>query len=108
MNFRAAPRIPFQTRPKFRALPGAALLSAVFVSGCGDSGVAPDLATCPTDTTPIHAVQGTDWDSPLVGRSVSVTGVVTHVAGDGLYIESLAPDDNPETSERPVPRHRPR
>jgi uncharacterized protein len=61
---------------------------------------------CPHDPTPIHAIQGAGATSPLVGKTVTVQGVVT---GDfqgrfrlgGFFVESAAADAdaNPKTSE---------
>ena len=75
----------------------ATLCAASLLAACGDR--ADTLASCPADTTPIHVIQGTDWASPLLGEVRGVTGVVTLVRPDGIYIESLAPDSDDRTSE---------
>lgn len=55
------------------------------------------------DPTPISAVQGTGASTPLAGQTVTVEGVVTadHRTGgySGVYLQSLAPDADPATSE---------
>lgn len=51
--------------------------------------------------TPIHDIQGNGSTSPLVGQSVTATGIVTGLRSNGFYIQ--APDANvdadPNTSE---------
>lgn len=80
-----------------RATGFSALLTAGLLAGCGDGGGA--LATCPSGLTGIHEVQGTDWTSPLLDQTHAVSGVVTLSVANGLYIESIDPDTNPNTSE---------
>ncbi|QMV75451.1 ExeM/NucH family extracellular endonuclease [Comamonas piscis] len=67
----------------------------------GSPGYAQNLA--PVVTTPISAVQGSGDESPLVGQSVTVRGIVTAYLPElsGFYIQSLPEDDdnNVETSE---------
>lgn len=80
------------------------ILGLALLAGCdrtAEPGTDLDapLGACPTDLTPLHVIQGRDFDSPLLGQSVSVAGVVTAITDQGLYLESLAPDDDPLTSE---------
>ena len=43
---------------------------------------------CASEATPIASVQGDGVESPLLGRSVTVQGIVTLVEnGRGLYLE---------------------
>ncbi|MHA5050015.1 endonuclease/exonuclease/phosphatase family protein [Streptomyces sp. SD15] len=56
------------------------------------------------DTVHIHDIQGTTRTSPLAGQAVAdvagiVTGVRTYGSSRGFWIQDLAPDDNPATSE---------
>ncbi len=67
------------------------------------------LAAAVEDDTPIAALQGPGTSSPLAGRRVRVTGIVTgdfqdydqdrsHDLG-GFYLMSATPDEDPRTSE---------
>jgi predicted extracellular nuclease len=47
----------------------------------------------------IHDIQGAAHRSPLTGKSVKTTGVVTALASNGFWIQDPQPDDNPGTSE---------
>lgn len=50
--------------------------------------------------TLVSAVQGADHRSPVVGGGVlTVSGVVTELFGDGFFLQSTAPDNDPATSE---------
>ncbi len=84
-------------------LAAAGLLGVLALSGCGNGtpsgALAGTLEACPADATPIHSVQGREFDSPLLGQPVTVTGIVTLATADGAYIESLLADDDPRTSE---------
>jgi uncharacterized protein len=57
--------------------------------------------TQPTTLTAIHDIQGPASTSPLVGQSVTTTGIVTAVKSNGMFLQ--APDDqvdaDPLTSE---------
>lgn len=73
--------------------------------GDGDGDGDGDGELCGDPATPIASVQGSAADSPLVGLSVSVEGVVI---GDfqgggadlgGFFVQSMAPDTDPQTSE---------
>jgi len=85
-------------RARWRSACAAAGIAGV-LTACEGPGAGEVLARCPTDTTPIAAVQGAGFTSPLAGRTVTVTGVISLVSDDGLYIESLAPDSDPRTAE---------
>jgi predicted extracellular nuclease len=56
-------------------------------------------ALCEADLQPIGAIQGPGDRSPFLERTATVAGIVTLVTGNGFYIESLTPDDDPATSE---------
>lgn len=87
-------------RVRRAAAPACLLAGALLLAGCGgESSPTGALAECPAAVVPIHAVQGRDFDSPRLGDTLEIAGVVTRVVGDGLYVESLAPDDDPRTSE---------
>jgi predicted extracellular nuclease len=77
---------------------GASLLALV-LAGCSQGTDTETLKTCPAPTHSIHAVQGTGFKSPVEGEPASINGVVTHITPDGFYVESLAPDNDPDTSE---------
>jgi predicted extracellular nuclease len=49
--------------------------------------------------TPIADIQGSGNTSPLVGQTVTTTGVVTLLVNNGFYMQSLVPDANPDTSD---------
>lgn len=50
--------------------------------------------------TPVSTVQGADHRSPVAGGGVlTVSGVVTELFGDGFFLQSTAPDNDPATSE---------
>ena len=67
----------------------------------------PDVATSDLWMTfvgsgvPIWAIQGEGFESPFVRSEVTTEGIVTGVFPDlqGFWIQSLAPDENPATSE---------
>lgn len=78
---------------------GGALIGALLLlSACGSPDGTVTLAVCPS-STPIHAIQGREFDSGMLGETVSTTGVITLRTDSGLYIESLDPDRDPKTSE---------
>ena len=47
----------------------------------------------------IYTIQGAGATSPLVGQTVTTTGVVTKVTSNGFFIQSLTGDNNPLTSD---------
>ncbi|MDQ1678611.1 MAG: uncharacterized protein QOC93_3755 [Actinomycetota bacterium] len=55
----------------------------------------------PPSVTParIHEIQGAAHRSPLAGRKVATSGVVTAVGPRGFWLQDPAPDDDPATSE---------
>ena len=70
-------------------MPGL-LLSGLLMSACEErSGPSTDSRVlCLTETTPIEAIQGDGWRSPLEGTRQSAGGVVTVVdTGLGFYLE---------------------
>lgn len=66
---------------------------------CGTDGNTPPPPTGTSST--IEQIQGTSFQSPLVGQQVKdVKGVVTALNGSaGFWIQSTTPDDDPRTSE---------
>lgn len=66
---------------------------------CGTDGNTPPPPTGTPST--IEKIQGTSFQSPLVGEQVKdVKGVVTATNGSaGFWIQSTTPDDDPRTSE---------
>lgn len=49
--------------------------------------------------TPIRDIQGSGHTSPLVGQSVTTTGIVTAKSNNGFYLQDPNPDANDATSE---------
>ncbi|MEB3220005.1 MAG: choice-of-anchor I family protein, partial [Nostocales cyanobacterium 94392] len=49
--------------------------------------------------TPIYDIQGAAHTSPLVGQSVTTTGIVTAVDTNGFYLQDSTGDDNNATSD---------
>ncbi|HVD31175.1 MAG TPA: Ig-like domain-containing protein [Methylomirabilota bacterium] len=49
--------------------------------------------------TPIHDIQGASHVSPLVGTTVTTTGIVTAVRSNGFNLQDPLPDANDATSE---------
>jgi predicted extracellular nuclease len=49
--------------------------------------------------TPIYTIQGSGAASPLVGQSVTTSGVVTKVNNNGFYLQDPVGDGNPLTSD---------
>lgn len=67
-----------------------ALLLSPFLLACSEKA-APPGGLCAGEFTPVAAVQGDGYTSPLLDSPVSVSGVVTWVEpGDGFYIEDSA------------------
>ncbi len=50
-------------------------------------------------TLNIYEIQGTAHTSPLVGESVTTTGIVTAVGGRGFYLQDATGDNNNATSD---------
>lgn len=53
----------------------------------------------PVTITPIYDIQGAAQTSPLVGNSVTTTGVVTAVDSNGFYLQDPTGDGNNNTSD---------
>jgi uncharacterized protein len=49
--------------------------------------------------TPIYTIQGSGSTSPLVGQTVTTTGVVTKVNNNGFFMQDLVGDGDPLTSD---------
>ncbi len=78
----------------------AAFFCAFVMAGCnvdqqnqGTAGL-----QCGTGTVPIARVQGNGPISPLKGQTVTITGIVTLLQSDGIYIEQPASDQDDRTS----------
>ncbi len=75
---------------------GLFIIVMVMISGC-------DLLTPATplpEGESISEIQGAGHISPLENRPVyNVHGIVTAIRGDGFYMQSVTPDDDPATSE---------
>jgi predicted extracellular nuclease len=64
----------------------------------------------PRESVSIARIQGATHRSPLVGRKIETSGVVTAVSGSGFFLQSLEPDQDNATAEgvfvasgRPIP-----
>jgi len=71
------------------------------LTACGDTGAPPETTQgqCAGPKTPIAAVQGDGYSSPVAGRRVTVQGVVTLIEpGLGFYLEEPGSDTDPQTS----------
>jgi hypothetical protein len=71
------------------------VVGATVVDGTGTGTILNDDIV----PTPIYTIQGSGNVSPLVGTTVTTTGIVTGVRTNGLYIQDLAGDGNPNTSD---------
>jgi len=72
------------------------------LSACGDAGSPRDAALeqCAGPKTPVAAVQGDGYTSPMPGKQVTVQGVVTLIEpGQGFYLEEPGSDSDPRTSD---------
>ncbi|MDX1460256.1 MAG: ExeM/NucH family extracellular endonuclease [Xanthomonadales bacterium] len=54
---------------------------------------------CEAASTTISEIQGRGPASPLVSTAATTLGVVNHVGDDGFYMQSIAGDGDPATSE---------
>ena len=63
----------------------------IFLAGSAPSAWAAD--------TPVYTIQGSGNTSPLVGQTVTTTGVVTKLNNNGYFIQDLMGDGNPATSD---------
>ncbi len=68
------------------------------VTGAPAPSPAPAPAPAPA-VTPIGQIQGSGHVSPLLGQTVTTTGVVSKVLNNGFFMQSLVPDQNPDTSD---------
>ena len=85
----------------------SSLSACLLLVACGGDGSGHAHST--PQTISIAAIQGDSPSSPLVGRTVTITGVVTGDFQDndadannnlgGFYLQSRTPDDNPATSD---------
>ena len=72
---------------------GAALLGLLLVSACTDTGTSPSPSPglCRADATPISAIQGDGYYSPLQDSFATTQGTVTRIKkGEGVYIEDVS------------------
>jgi uncharacterized protein len=67
--------------------------------GSGGASPSPSPSPSPTPQLAIHDIQGAAHRSPVTGQTVSTSGVVTAVAGNGFFIQDPSPDADPATSE---------
>ncbi|MGB3652382.1 MAG: hypothetical protein WBA41_14355, partial [Rivularia sp. (in: cyanobacteria)] len=58
-----------------------------------------DTPTPENSITPIYEIQGAAHTSPLLGESVTTTGIVTAVDSNGFYIQDATGDNNSATSD---------
>ena len=49
--------------------------------------------------TPIYTIQGSGSSSPLLGQTLTTTGVVTKVNNNGFFLQDLTGDGDPATSD---------
>jgi predicted extracellular nuclease len=61
--------------------------------------VLPPIANAAPITAPPYAVQGSGGLSPLVGRVVATSGVVTKRLKNGFFLQDLIGDNDPATSD---------
>ncbi|MBI3381036.1 MAG: ExeM/NucH family extracellular endonuclease [Aquabacterium sp.] len=69
----------------------------VTCSGSGGSGGTGGGSGAPL--TAIHSIQGNGGTSPLLGQTVSTSGVVTKVSNNGFFLQDPNADSDPATSE---------
>ena len=80
---------------------GAALLGLLLVSACTDTGTSPipSPGLCRADATPISAIQGDGYYSPLQDSFATTQGTVTRIKkGEGVYIEDVSTPHPPSHS----------
>ena len=79
-------KIALSWRPTLRALPLALTLFTMHLGAqAADS--------------PIYAIQGSGTVSPLLNQTVTTTGVVTKVLNNGFFLQDVAGDGDPTTSD---------
>lgn len=81
--------------------PGPRTLPATISDAQGRSGTATITVVVQQPPTPIHAIQGREATSPLVGVHVTTTGIVTAIVNNGFFIQTpdADADSDPFTSE---------
>src|SRR5262249_34586118 len=55
--------------------------------------------TIPVTLTPIHDIQGAAHLSPLVGQTLTTSGIVTAKSSNGFWLQDPVPDASDATSE---------
>jgi predicted extracellular nuclease len=96
-NFSFATTVPAATTPGTKTLP----ISIADAQGrTGTGTITLTVSAAPLNLS-IHDIQGPGDISPVVGRSVSTTGIVTAVVSNGFFIQNPdgAVDADPNTSE---------
>ncbi|WP_352431152.1 Ig-like domain-containing protein [Pyrinomonas sp.] len=69
---------------------------------CGGAPTpSPSPSPSPPTITPIHTIQGTGSSSPLVGQTVTTSGIVTGLKSNGFFIQApdSEADNDPNSSE---------
>ena len=96
-NFSFATTVPAATTPGTKTLP----ISIADAQGRTGTGTITLTVTAAPLNLSIHDIQGPGDISPVVGRSVSTTGIVTAVVSNGFFIQNPdnAVDADPNTSE---------
>ncbi len=84
--------VPNGTAPASYALP------VIIMDAQGRSGSAA-INLSVLMTAAINQIQGASHISPLLGQTVSTQGIVTALAGNGFWIQSVTPDGDEATSE---------
>lgn len=74
----------------------AATAVAPCSGGGGDGG---GVVVTPPTPAAIHAIQGSGATSPLAGKTVITSGVVTKLLNNGFFIQDPTGDGNPATSD---------
>ena len=69
------------------------------IPGGGGGGGGSCAATTGSPTAAVYTIQGAGATSPLVGQTVTTSGVVTKLANNGFFIQDLTGDGNPQTSD---------
>jgi uncharacterized protein len=96
-NFSFAATVPAATGPGTKTLP----VTITDAQGRTGSGTISLTVTVPPLNLSIHDIQGPGDISPVAGRLVSTTGIVTAVVSNGFFIQNPdnAVDADPNTSE---------
>lgn len=75
----------------YRSVISIAALSALLMAASTQAVQAAD--------TPVYAIQGSTSTSPLVGQTVTTTGVVTRINNNSFFLQDMLGDGNPATSD---------